>query len=137
MGGKPDPSTKLFETAVGQFAEASGHVYGLRVAAIDLQETIAQLEGDISRKERAVAGSEAVQERPEDGPHNAETRVARTVSILASDEAHVLTMARLEGARHALARNDAELEQARDARALARRSMDFAVASRRGEDDAG
>lgn len=136
MGGKENPSTKLFDLAVEEFGNASGEVYRLRLEAIDLRQNIDQLEGDVSRRERVVAASPAVQEKPFEGAYNAETRLARTVEILSSDEGHVLTMARLVELRASLARNDVELESARDARSIARRAADFAIADRRGEDDA-
>ncbi|KKN69170.1 hypothetical protein LCGC14_0443460 [marine sediment metagenome] len=132
MMGREDGSTEAFKIAEASFVEAADEIYDLRIKTIELRQTIETAENWVRERERDV-GAE-VQTAPDEGVHNAETRMARTVEILGRDEIYLGHREAAKEAREGVARADAELERWRDRRSVARRWMDLLVALARPDD---
>ncbi len=132
--GRDDGITAAFEIAEASFVEAAGEIYNLRIRALELRQTLETSENWVREREREVGASEEVQAAPDEGSHNAETRLARTVVILARDGIYLGHREKVKETREGSARTDAELERWRDRRSVARRWMDLHVALAQSDD---
>lgn len=124
-----DSSTADFRAAAAKFTKSSVRVHAIQIGAHRLAGDLNVAEGSLGEFRRAVLDGVEKQLTHSGIEYTAETLEDRLVSVLAGDEQYLALMTKAQDARTNIVKNDADLERARDERALAMRRMDYVVAS--------